>query len=94
MRFEQHDFYCMKCGKKGIPLSRNKGFKHGKFHRKKLYCLSCKEEVNHIECRNDEEVKIFKENFELGVYLNEAEESISYVRSSGGWEVNLCATAH
>lgn len=94
MRYEEHDFYCMKCGKKGIPLARKKGFQHGKMHRKKLYCLFCKEEVNHIECRTFADVEEFKENFEMGVYKDEAEESISYVRSSGIGEVNLCATAH
>lgn len=94
MRYEEHDFYCIKCGKKGIPLARKKGLQHERMHRKKLYCLFCKEEVNHIECRTFADVEEFKENFEKGVYKDEAEESISYVRSSGIGEVNLCATAH
>lgn len=94
MRYEEHDFYCIKCGKKGIPLARKKGFQHEKMHRKKLYCLFCKEEVNHIECRTFADVEEFKKNFEMGVYKDEAEESISYVRSGRIGEVNLCAAAH
>ena len=81
--YENHDFYCMNCGRKGIPLSRRVSLQHGKFHRKKLYCIYCKEEVNHIECRTPEEVEEFKENFENGVYKDEAQDSLSYVRSCG-----------
>lgn len=82
MAYIEHNFYCIKCGNKGIPLMRGQSCQHEKMHRKKLYCLHCKEEVNHIECKTDEEVEIFKLNFKNGVYTNEAEESISYVRSS------------
>jgi hypothetical protein len=38
-------------------------------------------EVNHVECKTYADVEEFKENFEKGVYRDEAEESISYVRS-------------
>lgn len=83
MKFNEHDFYCIKCGHKGIPLSRKQGHQHGRFHRKKLFCIYCQQEVNHIECKNDEDVAEFKRNFENGVYKDEAEESVSYVRTSG-----------
>ena len=82
MKYDVHDFYCLKCGKKGIPLSRKHGFQHERFHRKKLYCIFCGEEVNHIECKSYEDVEIFKENFEKGVYQDEAQDSLSYVRTS------------
>ena len=49
-----------------------------KFHRKKLYCLNCKTEVNHIECRNQEEIETFKMNFALGLYKEEAAESLGF----------------
>ena len=83
MKFNEHDFYCIKCGHKGIPLSRKQGHQHGTFHRKKLFCIYCQQEVNHIECKNDEDVAEFKRNFENGVYKDEAEESVSYVRAGG-----------
>ena len=82
MAYTEHNFYCIKCGNKGIPLMRRQSLQHEKMHRKKLYCLYCKEEVNHIECKTYEEVETFKLNFKNGVYINEAEESVSYVRNS------------
>ena len=83
MKFNEHDFYCIKCGHKGIPLSRKQGHQHERFHRKKLFCIYCQQEVNHIECKNDEDVAEFKRNFENEVYKDEAEESVSYVRAGG-----------
>ena len=79
----EHNFYCLKCGNKGIPLMRKQGFQHERMHRKKLYCIHCHQEVNHIECKTLEDVEIFKENFLKGVYIDEAEASVSYVRDSG-----------
>lgn len=80
--YTTHNFYCMKCGQPTIPIMRKNGQMHGKFHRKKLYCYHCKEEINCIECRNDSEVMEFKENFENGVYESEAEESLANCRNS------------
>ena len=80
--FAEHSFYCIRCGNKGIPLMRKQGFQHERMHRKKLYCMFCKEEVNHVECKSLEDVEEFKKNFENGVYLDEAEESVSHGRSS------------
>jgi hypothetical protein len=57
--------------------------KHTPFHRKKLYCLYCKTEVNHIECTNQLEVAEFKDNFEKGAYIDESEASISFIRAGG-----------
>ena len=50
---------------------RKMGHKHGKFHRKKLYCIHCKKETNHIEITNLDEELTFFENLALGVYDNE-----------------------
>lgn len=80
--FVINSFYCMNCGQKGFDLPRKKNHQHGKFHRKVLYCPWCKEEVNHIECRTPEEIEEFKKNFEEGVYKDEAETSLDFVRSS------------
>lgn len=77
-----HDFYCILCGRRGIPLARRVGHQYSKFHRKKLYCPYCKKEVNHIECRTPEEIQEFKENFEKGVYEDEAKESLDFIRHS------------
>ena len=81
--YAEHSFYCIKCGNKGIPLMRKQGFQHGKMHRKKLYCIHCKQEINHVECKTYEEVEEFRINFENGVYKDEAEESIRYIGTAG-----------
>lgn len=83
MKMILHDFYCIKCGNKGLSLMRNHGHKHQRFHRKKLYCPHCKCEINHIECRNEEDAYEFKMAFEKGEYVNEVEESLAFIRSAG-----------
>lgn len=80
-RLETHDFYCINCGRKGIPVARKVGKLHGGFHRKKLWCCTCKTEVNHVEIRNQEEAEIFMEAFNNGEYKLEAEESLCTVRA-------------
>ena len=85
MKYETHDFYCLKCGNKGMPCRRKSGHQHKRFHRKKLYCIYCGQEVNHIECKNEIDVREFRLNFERGVYKDEAQESVSYVRNAGIW---------
>jgi hypothetical protein len=74
--YTEHSFYCINCGNKGIPLQRPRGFRHEEMHRKKLYCIHCKQEVNHVECKTFDEVEEFRYNFENGVYKHEAEESL------------------
>ena len=81
--YQIHRFFCIKCGNEGIPIHRKHGHQHSRFHRKKLYCPHCKIEVNHIECKCDEDVYDFKLDFEEGVYDDEVEESFSGIRASG-----------
>lgn len=76
-------FFCLNCGHESIPIARSRGHQKERFHRKKLYCPFCKNIVNHIECKTMEDVEIFKQNFEKGLYINEAQESLSYLRT--GW---------
>ena len=83
--YQEHNFYCIRCGNKGIPLSRNRGHQHGRFHRKKLYCMTCKEEVNHIECKNLEDVEVFKDAFNAGYFKQEAEMPVADGRRSSLW---------
>ena len=82
-KYEEHEFYCINCGHATIPLAREKGHKHKAFHRKKLYCPWCKQTCNCIEIRNLAEKEKFLEDFERGVYKNEAADSLSFVRSGG-----------
>lgn len=84
-QYELHDFYCLQCGQRGIPLRRKSGFQHGKFHRKKLYCPHCKCEINHIEITNTIEKEEFEQNFQQGVYVDEATQSCNMCRSTRSW---------
>ena len=81
--YAEHSFYCVACGSRGIPIQRNQGFQHQGMHRKKLYCVICKQEVNHVECKTLDEVEEFRYNFENGVYMDEAKESLSFVGCAG-----------
>jgi hypothetical protein len=45
-----HEFYCTKCGTKGLPIVRRKGAEREPGHLKKLFCLTCQMETNHVEC--------------------------------------------
>lgn len=69
---EEHSFYCCRCGKKGLPIQRPCGMKRERGHKKNLYCIYCKEVINHVECTTAEEVAAFKEAFENGEYQKEA----------------------
>lgn len=67
-KFISHRFFCTKCGNEGLPVYRNRGHLYKAGHLKKLFCYKCCQDVNHVECTNDLEVKQFKEDFENGVY--------------------------
>ena len=76
--YQTHEFRCINCGRAGIPIPRNKGHQHGKFHQKKLFCIYCKTEVNHIEIKNEEELYEFLNDWEDGVYKEQAQESLEH----------------
>ena len=46
------DFYCTKCGTKGIPCFRTVGKEREPGHLKKLFCLNCQKEQNMAEIRS------------------------------------------
>ena len=45
-----HEFYCCKCGNKGINVARKRNQYRERGHLKKLYCIHCKQEINFCEC--------------------------------------------
>lgn len=47
------DFYCLKCKRKGIPLTRKMSKQREKGHLKKLWCCYCQEETNHCEIKSN-----------------------------------------
>ena len=81
--FESHDFYCVNCGRKALSLPRNRGYRHSTFHRKRLYCVFCKQEVNMVECKDEFETRDFLDVFEQGYFKEEAKESLSHCMKGG-----------
>ena len=78
--YETHDFYCMNCGKRVYPIMRKKSHRHERFHRKSLYCPYCKVEVNCIEIRDFEDKEWFNEQYAEGAFIEEAQQSIKYLK--------------
>lgn len=76
--FETHDFYCMNCGRKALPLMRNRGHRHASLHKKALYCPYCRVVVNHIEIATEDQKNWFLEGFANGNFQREALESMQY----------------
>ena len=66
------EFYCTRCGKRGIPIIRRPGQQREPGHLKKLYCLNCNEEVNHVEIRpyGSYRYEDFEEEFQLGRFVD------------------------
>lgn len=72
------DFYCLRCGRSGIPVMRKVSLQRESGHRKRLWCPWCQVEVNHAEIKSYEDLIEFRENFEAGIYKEEAEASIKH----------------
>ena len=63
--------FCCNCGKEGIPITRKFGHYRNAGHLKKLYCIYCGKEWNHVEIRpyssynyNDFELEMKYYNFD------------------------------
>ncbi len=69
--FTVSDFYCVRCGNKGIPVARKMSRQREEGHLKNMYCMHCKENLNHIEIRPfdyDYTVEDLKEDIINGEY--------------------------
>lgn len=66
------EFYCTECGNKGIPIARRIGQQRKSGHLKKIFCLHCQKETNHVEIRpyGGYRYEDFLEEFELGRFVN------------------------
>lgn len=72
--FTISDFHCTLCGAKGMPIPRKMSKQREAKHLKKLYCLHCKKETNHVEIRPfDYDLADLMEDIENGVYANDIE---------------------
>ena len=68
------EFFCTKCGKKNLlTVARKQGQAREPGHLKRLFCFSCKEEVNHAEVRVNNlnyTYEDFQQEFELGRFVD------------------------
>ena len=73
-----HEFYCTCCGKKGLPVVRNKSQLRENGHLKKLYCMYCKKEVNHAEVVENSQYdrQVFTDEFRSGNFDSNGNRSI------------------
>lgn len=72
-KLDQSDFFCVHCGKRGIPVWRKKGKAREDGHLKKLYCIYCGKETNHAECKIGTPYSYddFKIEFEYGNFTED-----------------------
>ena len=66
-------FFCTQCACEGIPIARKQQKQREAGHLKKLYCINCKKECNHVEIRPFEDgynYEDFLEEFNLGRFVN------------------------
>lgn len=71
-------FFCTRCGKEGIGIFRNIGRQREPGHLKKLYCIYCKDTVNHVEIKENGKytVEDFEKEFKLGRFVNGQREQL------------------
>lgn len=95
------DFYCTKCGRKGIPIARTANSQREPGHLKKLFCLCCGEEINHAEVRQFGKYTYedFMEEYVLGRFVNGervpiqelticTKKDCTYIRNGRCWNAN------
>lgn len=78
------DFYCTVCGNRGIPIPRKFGQVREPGHLKSLFCLHCQKPTNHVEIRpfgQKYTYEDFKEEFELGRFVNQKRVAIADLTS-------------
>ena len=51
-KFNISKMYCTQCGQEGVSICRRPNQSREPGHLKKLYCIHCKKEINHVEIRS------------------------------------------
>ena len=74
------EFYCTSCGRKGIPILRRIGKEKEPGHLKKLFCIYCNKEVNHVEIRQNGKYTYndFSLEYNWGNFTKEGERKLPY----------------
>lgn len=81
----QSEFYCTKCGKKGLPVWRRKGDAREDGHLKVLYCLFCNDYTNHVECKPNTPYSYedFKIEYEYGNFTEDGQRTYTLKQIKG-----------
>lgn len=74
--FKISDFYCTKCGKRGMSIPRRVGQARETGHIKDLLCIYCNERTKHIEVSESGNYCYFDfvQDFNDGVFKDDYEE--------------------
>lgn len=78
----EHTFYCTQCGRQGIPICRKKSRMKEGGHLKKLYCLNCKREVNHVECIAGSyyDAEMFRKEYQAGNFQKDGNRLLEWTK--------------
>lgn len=62
------EFYCTQCGSRSFDIPRVVGKERKGGHLKKIFCLTCQKEINHVECKPNTkyDVNAFLEEWHCG----------------------------
>jgi hypothetical protein len=84
------DFYCIECSSRGIPIMRMAGKEREAGHLKKLYCVKCQKETNHVEIRpfGKYTYQDFLLEFKTGRFVNGQRVPISELKGCKNLECN------
>lgn len=79
------EFYCCKCGRRGIPILRKKGAEREAGHLKRLWCINCQQEWNHVECKpwTKYTVEDFEIEFKTGNFDEQGNRKMPYGKLKG-----------
>lgn len=80
----EHIFFCTQCGRQGIPICRKKSKMKEGGHLKKLYCLYCKKEINHVECieYSDYDAEMFRREYQAGNFKEDGSRLLKWTMLS------------
>lgn len=84
-KYVECGFYCLNCGKRGIDCLRKKGKQKSAGHRKKMYCITCRQICNFYEVHTKEDVIEFKQRYKNGDFIEEAKASIIQSKKDNWW---------
>lgn len=80
MKMTNSEFYCTQCGNQGIPVWRKQNQQRESGHLKKLFCLHCQKETNHVEVRHGGSYQYsdFCKEFKYGNFTEDGQRKMTY----------------